>query len=158
MRKSPAESQRFLPAMEVPRPERSAADFRSAESRDPSRGSTVSRESAFRQAEADPGSCRGSEPDSYDLAAELFRAALADPKCNLTIKEVAHLLGVSTSLVEKWARPGARACPSFAQMLRLPLRFHLALRRAMDRRFGFSRAALLDLLEAAGALALAVGE
>lgn len=90
------------------------------------------------------------QPDA--LAAELLNAAF--DAAGLENKDIAHLCGVSVSLVEKWRSPEARGCPSFLQMLCLPPSFHLALNRAMDKRFGFGRSALLDLLDAAGRLAV----
>lgn len=105
---------------------------------------------------------RKSEDGGYVLASELFDAAMAvlehpDRKgTRLNNKDVADLCGVSESLVHKWRSSDQRACPSFAQMLCLPPAFHLELHRAMNRRFGFGRAALAQLLEAAGALALFV--
>lgn len=90
--------------------------------------------------------------DTAELAAALFDEALT--RAQLTNKDVAHLLGVSVSMVEKMRSTEARGCPSFAQMLRLPPAFHIEMHRAMNRRFGFGRRALLDLMEAAGTLAL----
>lgn len=92
--------------------------------------------------------------DAHVLAAELFDAALTGAK--LTSGEVAYLLGISESLVRRMRSKDARERASFVQMLRLPPAFHLELHRAMNRRFGFGRAALVQLLEAAGALALVV--
>lgn len=116
--------------------------------------SSESAEPGFRNLEEPEAAFRKSEDDGYRLAACLFDTALSELRCGLTNKEVAHLVGVSVSLVEKWRSPDARACPSFAQMLRLPLSFHLALHRAQNAHFGFGRAALMDLLESAGSLAL----
>ena len=103
---------------------------------------------AFRKSE------QADESPAEQLAAELLDQALID--CGLSNKEVAHLCGVSVSLVEKWRSAEQRGAPSFVQLLLLPPSFHLALHRAMNRRFGFGRAALAQLLEAAGDLALAV--
>ncbi len=73
---------------------------------------------------------------------------------HLERKEIAHLCGVSESLVDKWCSVDQRGCPSFVQMLMLPPSFHLALHKAMNAKFGFARAALLDLIESVGALAV----
>lgn len=105
---------------------------------------------SFRNSEQGPEAFAQSEQFASELLHEAFDAA------RLENKEIAHLCGVSVSLVEKWRSSEARGCPSFAQLLRLPPTFHLALHRAMNRRFGFGRAALAQLLEAAGALALVV--
>lgn len=94
--------------------------------------------------------------ESEQLAVELLNAAFEAAR--LDNKEIAHLCGVSVSLVEKWRSTDARGCPSLAQMLRLPPTFHLALHRALNKRFGFGRAALARLIGAAEDLALAVGE
>jgi len=91
---------------------------------------------------------------SERLAAQFLNEAFL--AAGLDTKEIAHLCGVSVSLVEKWRDVNARGCPSFVQMLLLPPSFHLALHRVMNRRFGFGKQALRDLLESAGALALAL--
>lgn len=94
-------------------------------------------------------------PEHVDaLAAELLNAAF--DAARLTNKEIGHLCGVSVSLVEKWRSPETRGCPSFLQLLLLPPSFHIALHRAMNKRFGFGRAALARLLDAANDLALVV--
>lgn len=96
---------------------------------------------------------RSSEQAGPDvLAAELFDQACR--AAGLENKDVAHLCGVSVSLVEKWRQKDTRGCPSFLQMLLLPPGFHVALHRAMNAQFGFGRAALLDLLDAVGRLAV----
>lgn len=86
------------------------------------------------------------------MAAELLDDAIV--RACLTNKEIAHLCGVSVSLVEKWRSTDARGCPSFVQMLLLPPVFHLSLHKAMNARFGFARAAVLELIDAAGTLAV----
>jgi DNA-binding transcriptional regulator YiaG len=101
---------------------------------------------------------RTSEPETVvlgkaeQLAAELLNDAF--DRAQLENKEIAHLCGVSVSLVEKWRSREARGCPSFVQMLLLPPSFHIALHRSMNERFGFARQALRDLLESAGTLAM----
>lgn len=117
-------------------------------------GNSEGADPILRNSENGDPAVRNAEDDRYAVSAELFDAALNDPRANLTNKEVAHLVGVSESLVQKWRTPSARTCPSFVQLLRLPPAFHLALHRSMNRRFGFGRAALVDLLEAVGSLAL----
>lgn len=92
-------------------------------------------------------------PDLADVeAAKLLDEALTAARISST--EVHLLLGVSESLISKWRSPHYRECPSFVQLLRLPVSFHLAMHRAMDRRHGFGRAAVARLLDAAGELAL----
>lgn len=104
----------------------------------------------------------GQPDNSTILAATLFDAALSNARDihgntkPITSGEVAHLLGVSESLVNRMRSVNYREGVSFTQMLRLPPSFHLSLHREMNRRFGFGRQALLDLLDAAGVLALAV--
>jgi len=88
---------------------------------------------------------------SSELAARWFDEALT--RAGLESKEVAHLLGVSVSLVDKWRSTNEQRCPSFVQMLCLPPRFHFELHRVMNRHFGFGRAALARVIEAAGDLA-----
>lgn len=124
---SPAHSQLSLPPVPLRNSEQSEAVFRNSEQDDP----------VFRKAEQDAS-------ELFDRACTLAR---------LENKEVAHLCEVSVSLVEKWRSREARGCPSLVQMLLLPPAFHLALHKVMNRRFGFGRAALVQLLEAAGALA-----
>jgi hypothetical protein len=112
---------------------------------------------AFRKSEHDEAAFRIPEQAvdaSSVLAAELFDAACTDAK--LTSKEVAHLMGISESLVQKMRSTESRGCPSFAQLLKLPPSFHLALHRSMNRRFGFGRQLLARLLDDIGDLALAV--
>lgn len=86
------------------------------------------------------------------IAAQLFDEALKNARIPSSF--VAAHLGVSESLVSRWRSPNYREQPSFAQMLRLPFSFQLGLHRAMNARFGFGRAALRDLLDAAGLLAV----
>lgn len=104
----------------------------------------------FRSSEPASETCGSSER----LAAELLDAAFA--AAGLSNKDIAHLCGVSQSLVEKWRSTESRGAPSFVQLLLLPPAFHITLHKLLNRRFGFSRAALRDLLEAAGSLALLV--
>jgi hypothetical protein len=85
------------------------------------------------------------------VAAKLFDEALS--AAGLDSKVVAHLVGVSISLVDKWRSPNEERSPSLAQLLSLPFAFHLELHRAMNRHFGFGRAALRRLIDAVGELA-----
>jgi len=89
------------------------------------------------------------------LSAQLFDGALT--LAGISSKEVGILLGVGAPLVSKWRSPEYREQPSFAQMLRLPIGFHIALHRTMNARFGFGRAAIRRLLDAVGDL-MAVSE
>lgn len=95
---------------------------------------------------------RTSEQAPDVVASDLFDAAC--DLARLENKDIAHLCGVSVSLVEKWRSREARGCPSFVQMLKLPATFHIALFRVMNSQQGYGRAALRDLLDAAGALAV----
>jgi len=102
---------------------------------------------------SEPVRTKDTQPDPASmLASELFDAALTDAR--ITSGEVSHLLKISESLVNRMRSANYREGVSFTQMLRLPVHFHLALHRAMNQKFGFSRKALLDLLESAGALAV----
>lgn len=116
--------------------------------------------SPFRRSEPDSEAFRSSErqlperdADAYRASAELFDAACR--RAQLDRKEIAHLLGISQSLVDKWASPNERACPSHPQMLRLPLSFHLALWWAMNRRYGIARALVGELFSAFAGMAIA---
>jgi hypothetical protein len=46
--------------------------------------------------------------------------------------EVAEILKVSRSLVDKWCSETEHSCPSYVQMFRLPVSFQLALHSALD--------------------------
>jgi hypothetical protein len=94
--------------------------------------------------------------ESEQFAAHLLDVAFRD--AGLENKDVAFFCGVSTSLVEKWRSTEQRGCPSFVQMLLLPPAFHIALHRRLNKRYGFGRSALKQLLDAAGDLAMVVGE
>jgi hypothetical protein len=91
---------------------------------------------------------------AYSTSAELFDAALTG--AGLRNQDVAYLLGVSESLVRKWRSRDARVCPSDVQMLQLGLSFLWHRNKALNKRFGFGRLALTELLDAAGALAVAI--
>lgn len=109
----------------------------------PSQAETVRRKSS-----------QSSEPVE-SLASTLFAQAMDDAK--LTTAEVAYLVQHSESLVTRWRSPEHREQPSFAQLLRLPPAFHMALHKRLDQHYGFSHAAVRDALEAIGRLAVAVG-
>lgn len=109
--------------------------------------SAESQRAGFRKSEPLDDRFRESERDAAVLLDESFTLA------RLENKEIAHLCGVSVSLVEKWRKPDVKGCPSFAQMLRLPPAFHIALHRVLNRRYGFGRAALGRVLDALGDLA-----
>lgn len=114
------------------------------------RGSEQS-SAAFRKSEQ---AADAAPAPSESLAAELLDAAF--DAAHLTNKEIAHLCGVSVSLVEKWRSSEARGCPSFVQMLLLPPSFHIALHRVMNRRFGYGRVVLKRVLDDISDLALAM--
>lgn len=96
------------------------------------------------------------QPDNPDVfSAVFFDQALTNAR--IETPEVAHLFGVSESVVRRMRNPNARERVSFAQMLKLPPRFHFELHKVMNRRYGFGRAALAELLEAAGSLAMFAG-
>lgn len=90
------------------------------------------------------------------LAAEVFDEALT--AAGIGTEQAGLIIGVSKGLVSKWRSKAYRERPSYAQMLRLPATFHLAMNRIVSRRFGFARAALRTLMDAAGDLAVAAGE
>lgn len=113
-------------------------------------GKTEPSDAAFRKSEQADGPLGKSEQLAAELLDEAFGCA------GLANKETAHLCGVSVSMVEKWRSSEARGCPSFVQLLLLPPSFHIALHKSMNKRFGFGRAAMADLLEAVGSLAMVV--
>jgi hypothetical protein len=92
--------------------------------------------------------------DAPAVSASIFDQAIV--KAGIERKEVAALVGVSTSLVDKWCDVHADRSPSFTQLLCMPLSFHLALNKVMNRRFGFWRAIARDLFETIGQFAAAV--
>jgi transcriptional regulator with XRE-family HTH domain len=110
----------------------------------------------------EPAARTNCSEEAERLAALFFDEGLREAKdlagapAPISSKEVASLLGVSESMVNRWRSTNYREGPSFTQMLRLPLSFHLALHRAMNRRFGFGRHALRRVLDAVGDLALAI--
>lgn len=85
-------------------------------------------------------------------ASKLFDQAITD--AGLSNKEVAYLLGKSTSLVHRMRSTEERERVSFSQLLLLPPSFHIALHRRLNHRYGYSRAALARLIEAVSELAL----
>lgn len=111
-------------------------------------GDSEPREAAFRRSEQANEALGKSE----QLASEILNAAF--DAAGLQNKEIAHLCGVSVSLVEKWRSTEARGCPSFVQLLMLPVNFHWELHKAMDRHFGLGRRALADVISAIGSLAM----
>jgi hypothetical protein len=90
------------------------------------------------------------------LAAEVLDEALI--MSGIGTEQAALTIGVSTGMVSKWRSATYRERPSYAQLLQLPPEFHLAMNRIVSRRFGFARAALAMLMDAAGDLAVAIGE
>lgn len=78
-------------------------------------------------------------------AARLFDEVLT--AAQLSSQEVAHLLGVSESLVRKMRSPNARERVSLSHLLQLPLGFHLEFHRALNRRSGLGRQLLRRLLD-----------
>lgn len=100
---------------------------------------------AFRKAEC-------TLEQAYIASAQLFDAAMVGAK--MRNQDVAGILDVSESLVQKWRSPEARVCPSHVQMLQLPLTWHIAHWRAMSKRYGLGRAMLRRVLDAVGDFAL----
>ena len=90
--------------------------------------------------------------EAQEIAAELFDEALTNAR--IETGEVAFILGISESLVRRMRSKDARERASFVQMLMLPPRFHWELHRALNRRFGFGRHALAQVLEGLGMLAV----
>ncbi len=98
---------------------------------------------------------KDTQPDPASvLASELFDAALTDAR--ITSGEVAHLLGISESLVNRMRSPNYREGVSFTQLLRLPIEFHWQLHKVMSRRLGLRKRAVAELLDAVGSIALVV--
>ena len=114
----------------------------------------------LRKTEQDDPAFRTSEQDESVLRkAEREASQLFDQACEmagLENKEIAHLLGVSVSLVEKWRSTEQRGGPSFVQMLLLPTSFHFALHKVMNRRHGYGREALREIIESLGTLSMVV--
>lgn len=140
---SRANVQLNLPPTEVRRSEPREPSFREPEPSSAGRAS-------FRNSEQNEAALGNSEHIAADVLNTAFQNARLDNK------EIAHLCGVSVSLVEKWRSTEARGCPSFAQLLMLPPAFHIELHRALNKRFGFGRAALNRLTDAMADLALVV--
>lgn len=118
-------------------------------------GNSAQPEPVFRNSEQDDSVLRKAEQEASQLFDQACEIA------GLQNKEIAHLLSslgcqVSVSLVEKWRSTEQRGCPSFVQMLLLPLSFHFALHKVMNRRHGYGREALRDILESLGTLAMVV--
>lgn len=88
------------------------------------------------------------------LSARLFDEALTASQ--LSTADVAYLLNISESLVRRMRSRDARERVSFTQMLRLPPSFQAELHKGLCNHFGFGRQALVDLLDAAGRLAVVV--
>lgn len=142
-----------LDGTEVRTSEQRTAAFRKAEEQIKSPKAAKAK---LRSSESDDAECGDSEErERIDAAnalkAELLREAFALSR--LEIDEAAYLCRVSRSLVEKWLKADTRACPNLIQMLLLPLAFHVALNRVMNKRFGFGRAALARIQESLGDLA-----
>lgn len=128
----------------------SSLDEVSRTKRSPLKAGEASR--AIRSQEGDPRTDGSPDPDAE--SSRLFDQALQDAR--IETGEAAYLCGVTDSLVRRWRSSNYREQPSLGQLLRLPPSFHIALHRQMDKRYGFGRAALASLLDAAGALALFV--
>lgn len=89
-----------------------------------------------------------------DPSAVLFDAALK--KAGINSKWVAAHLQVSESLVSKWRSPNYSECPSRLQEARLPVSYHWAIHCVNSKHYGFAKRALAQVMEALGAMALAV--
>ena len=94
---------------------------------------------------------------AHALSAEVFAEAMDVPP-KLEPKAVAACCGVSVSMVYRWRSTDHRERPSYSQLLRLGPDFALRMNRIESRRFGHVRKALANLMDAAGDLAVAVGE
>jgi hypothetical protein len=91
------------------------------------------------------------EMSAQELAAVcLDEARIA---CGLTAKDFAAHFQLSESVVHRWLNPHARECPSQAQITSLGSEFMRQLARSYNRRFGWGRTALLDVVKAIGELA-----
>lgn len=73
--------------------------------------------------------------------------------CGLEPKELASHFGLSESVIHRWMNVNARECPSQSQLTSLGSEFMRQLTKSYDRRFGWGRKALLDVVTAMGALA-----
>ena len=93
---------------------------------------------------------------AHEEASALFDEALK--AAGIETSDVAYLFGVSESVVNRMRSKDARERVSFAQMLLLPVSFHWHLHKAMNRRYGFGRRALAEMVDAAGMVAVAVGD
>ena len=71
---------------------------------------------------------------------------------------IALTAGVSESLVSRWRNPEHREVPSLSQVVALGPEFQRLFAREQSKFYGFGKRALLDLVEAVGELAEAVGE
>lgn len=94
---------------------------------------------------------------AHILAAVVLNEAL-ETCDSVTPKQLAIHLDVSESLISRWRKPEHRERPSYVQVMSFPPALLLVMNRIVNRRFGFVRAALLNLVDAAGDLAIAVGE
>ena len=98
-----------------------------------------------------------SAEQAHALSAEVFAEAM-DIVPKIEPKVAAALCGVSVSMVYRWRSTEHRERPSYSQLLRLGPEFALRMNRIESRRFGHVRRALMNLMDAAGDLAMAVGE
>lgn len=90
------------------------------------------------------------------LAADVFDEALI--RAGIGTEEAGLIIGVSKATVSKWRSEHYQEQPTLAHLLRLPSTFQYAMHKVASRRFGFGRAALLLLLEAAEDVAVELDE
>src|SRR5688572_7529087 len=103
MKSSARKDDRNLGRLPLQTSEQLKATFRKSEQPIPASTETAS---AFRTSEPQDAALGNAE----QLAAELLDEAFT--RAGLENKEIAHLCGVSVSLVEKWRSREARGCPS----------------------------------------------
>jgi hypothetical protein len=145
------DTQLYVGPMEVGKSEAEPAGFRKSESAQRAANGAAA---SFRKSESDDAAFQSSESDSARLSSALLKGSF--DRAGLTPKDVAHICGVSRSLVDKWLDPDVISAPSFIQLLRLPPSFHLALNREVSKHYGFGREALLRAIYALGDLAMAL--
>ena len=101
------------------------------------------------------------ERGTVEMSPEMLTSVLFDQACLRFGKKnlwIATTLGVSESLVSRWRNPDHREGPSLAQVIALGEEFQRAFKKEQEKYHGWGRKALMDVIEAVGELAEAVGE
>lgn len=149
MKRARLESQLSLPPVALRNSEPSGSGFRNSE------GSDL----AVRTSESDLADVArpADDDEAIAAAAALFDEALKRSGLDNN-KDVAALIGVSQSLVDKWRRPNEPASPSLVHMMKLPATFHWEFIRGLFRRYRLARLAAREIESASSVMALAAGE